>query len=405
MLYRKQIDQITWDDVETFCQQGIAEGAYLDYKANFPDNLANTIAAMANTLGGIILIGVKEDKENKPVVPVQGIPFEKGLSERVMNIILTNITPPVFPEIQVTDVKEQKTIVLIRIAQSHQSPHAIADNTRVYLRTGNRNNPEALATVDEIGWLSDHRAKSEELRERLYLKANERFKSLCAPLNFRDFSIISRGLLTLAISPLYPKKIFMNPPALKNICHDLKVWDNSGVRGSNNTFPLPDADRSRLVQDGIVLNDTDVRPNLVSTCHTELNCFGLYMFKCKLPRPFKMPNSNETRSIVYAHDIFWLLDEMLDSTFKFYEQLGYWGTLLFKMHLENIDGCFLSTATRQGDHLVSPDADIKFENIMLVKDMKENKPEIILKAAQQIGWSFNWPITAETMTKFYQESK
>src|ERR1700690_200309 len=179
-LYRKQIEQITWDEIETFCQQGIAEGAYLDYKADFPENLYKTIAAMANTFGGIVIIGVGEDKDNKPVVPLTGIEFKKGLSERVMNIILTNITPPVFPEIQPCPSADgEKALVLIRIPQSHQGPHAVMKNTKVYLRTGNRNNPEELADIDRILWLVDHRRKSEQLRERLLVKANDRFKSLC----------------------------------------------------------------------------------------------------------------------------------------------------------------------------------------------------------------------------------
>lgn len=32
-------------------------------------------------------------------MPIKGIPFTKGLHTRVVNIILDNISPPVFPEI------------------------------------------------------------------------------------------------------------------------------------------------------------------------------------------------------------------------------------------------------------------------------------------------------------------
>lgn len=98
---------------------------------------------MANTLGGIILLGVEEDDENRPILPLKGIGFQRGLSERVINIVLTNITPPVIPEVAVCPNKKE-ALVVIRVPQSHQTPHAISDNTQVYLRTGNRNNPEAL---------------------------------------------------------------------------------------------------------------------------------------------------------------------------------------------------------------------------------------------------------------------
>jgi predicted HTH transcriptional regulator len=165
MLYIKPINDITWDDVETFCLQKIPENAYLDYKRDFPTHLEKIIAAMANTLGGIILIGVAEDKENKPIVPVKGVDFKKGLSERVMNIILTNITPPVFPEIAVPCNKRgDKALLVVRIPQSHQTPHAIAENTEVYIRTGNRNKPERIASINEIEWLRDHRKKIRRLK-------------------------------------------------------------------------------------------------------------------------------------------------------------------------------------------------------------------------------------------------
>jgi len=84
MLYIKQRDQITWDDVQSFCEQGISERGHLDYKKDFPAHLERIIAAMANTHGGIILIGVDENHENRPILPVVGIDFQRGLEERVI---------------------------------------------------------------------------------------------------------------------------------------------------------------------------------------------------------------------------------------------------------------------------------------------------------------------------------
>ena len=86
MLYTKRITDIEWNDVVDFCNQRIQEGATLDYKKDFPNNLQKTIASFANTMGGIILIGVDEDNENKPILPVDGIIFERGISEKIMNL-------------------------------------------------------------------------------------------------------------------------------------------------------------------------------------------------------------------------------------------------------------------------------------------------------------------------------
>jgi len=79
MLYTTAINDISWQEVVDFCEQKIPEGGYLDYKEDFPSTLEKTISALANTLGGIILIGVEEDDENKPVLPIKGINFHRGL--------------------------------------------------------------------------------------------------------------------------------------------------------------------------------------------------------------------------------------------------------------------------------------------------------------------------------------
>jgi hypothetical protein len=158
MIYTSPIESITWTDAEEFCRQEIVEGSFLDYKSNFPNDLGRTISAMGNTLGGIILIGVQEGIDGKPVLPLIGIPFERGLSERITNIILTNITPPLFPEVAVCESPDkQRALIVVRVPQSPESPHAITHNTRVYVRTGNRNNPETLATLEQIDWLSAKR--------------------------------------------------------------------------------------------------------------------------------------------------------------------------------------------------------------------------------------------------------
>ena len=55
----------SYGDLIAFLEQDLAEGVRLDDKSAFPGNLAKTLAAMANTDGGLILIGVGED-DNRP---------------------------------------------------------------------------------------------------------------------------------------------------------------------------------------------------------------------------------------------------------------------------------------------------------------------------------------------------
>jgi predicted HTH transcriptional regulator len=91
MLFSKPIDQITYQDIETFCGKAMTEGVSLDYKENIPKELERTISAFANTYGGLILIGIEEDAQGKPKIPIKGIPFQRGLHETIINIILSTI--------------------------------------------------------------------------------------------------------------------------------------------------------------------------------------------------------------------------------------------------------------------------------------------------------------------------
>jgi hypothetical protein len=131
------------------------EGIRVEYKRDFDDNVrrstAKMISALANTLGGVIVIGITT-RNGIPQEPIEGfdVPDEE-LSLVIEQICLQGINPPVTPKmIQIPSDIEGKCFLIVEVDASPESPHAIENSRRVYIRTGNAANPYDLAEVDTI---------------------------------------------------------------------------------------------------------------------------------------------------------------------------------------------------------------------------------------------------------------
>jgi len=334
-------------------------------------------------------------------MPFKGIKFQRGLSERVTNIILSNITPPPFPEIQVClNADESRAIVLIRVHPSENPPHAISDNAQVYLRTANRNKPESLADLDQVQWLLNKRRKSEQLREQIYEEAGTRFRRLyerqLTGLAGRD-SFLTKGLFTLSLCPLYPKDYFCIPPELNQITSKIFVRD---YFRTDHEFPITRHRIGEIVRNGIVLSFLE--KNMVF--YTELNSFGLYFYRQILQRKYMPKGQEELKEIMLAIEIYTRLDEFIDSSIQFYKEIGYSGPLKFTMKLENILDYPFGPYPEQ-ELLYSLEEKIEFSDNVLAGALENRKFEIIYAAAQRLSWAFGLDISEGLLKKFYIEYK
>ncbi len=192
MLFSKRIDEITYEDVLAFCKEGHEEGIRLDYKVDWPKDLAKVMAAMANTFGGLILIGVDEE-DRKPKLPIAGVKFtsKEQLSQKVASSAFDAVYSPLFPEVAVCEFpskerrKPNRAVIVIRVHESHETPHTVENGTRVYLRVADQTKPqfiEKLADIDTIQWLLNKRQRAVGLRARLIEDAIARFQNYCAEL-------------------------------------------------------------------------------------------------------------------------------------------------------------------------------------------------------------------------------
>jgi len=102
-----------------------AENQFIELKEQFSEGVMKTISAFANTSGGVILIGVKDNKE------VVGVNLKVGAFEEIINKIVDNLG--FHPEIKVVPFKGKE---LIRI-DVQKSSIPIKYKGIYYKRVGN----------------------------------------------------------------------------------------------------------------------------------------------------------------------------------------------------------------------------------------------------------------------------
>jgi predicted HTH transcriptional regulator len=158
------------------------ESSTLEFKRKIasPEKLAKEITAFANTLGGIIIIGVDDDGS------IVGVESEKGDIDFIKKVCDFYVDPPINPNIQIVTIRH-KELVLIIVPKSKSKPVKIVlepDNTKsekiAYIRVGeksliaSREMARILASQNDDSKPLTLSIGDKEKRLFIYLEKNER---------------------------------------------------------------------------------------------------------------------------------------------------------------------------------------------------------------------------------------
>lgn len=183
--FSKPLEELGHSDVEAFCKRGVAENIYLDYKQEIKaDKLSQSIASFANTKGGILLIGVGENKDTKLPDRWDGIDDSGTLSE-TLNQIIANVTPiPTCRFVVVPHKTKSKSFVVIITEEGASAPYFTVHKPVVYVRTGDVSTPIApsdrttLLELSERGKIADAKIQSSlDLAKLIFDERYERAKN------------------------------------------------------------------------------------------------------------------------------------------------------------------------------------------------------------------------------------
>lgn len=111
----------------------------------FRDKIAIAVSALANSGGGHIILGVRDDGTFDGVTPTQkNTPTREFLEQIVPNLVdyplATFRVHEVIPD-EKTEIPQGKVIIVIDIGNSHHAPHQTKHNKTYYYRPGGKSEP------------------------------------------------------------------------------------------------------------------------------------------------------------------------------------------------------------------------------------------------------------------------
>ena len=135
------------DELKDFLAQGPHETEVLDYKRDLSGDISRTVAAMANSNGGTIIVGAEEDRRTKKPKRYDGFVSAAPL-DQLSGLISTNLdpTPAVDPKII-----ESGTVVFLVVVVHPSTKHVVLHrDSGVLVRVGDESRAPSRSVFDAL---------------------------------------------------------------------------------------------------------------------------------------------------------------------------------------------------------------------------------------------------------------
>ncbi len=350
-------EEITFEVVQAFCREW-QEGVRVEYKQEITKDIPKIVSSFANTQGGVFIIGVKANQtDNEVQFPIEGIPKTPGLEERIVQSAIMGIYPSVMPEVILVDVPDSDNVVIVvRVDESIQAPHAIQNSAKVYIRTGSVTQPYELSDIDRIEYMFKRRENPKVVTQQILARIEERAK-----LKETDES---QPNITYIIRPVFPYRPIIATSEIYRI--NLYRSDTKRVSGGV----------------ALVLRNSEQ--------YTEFNEYGIVYHKESL-------NLSDEKQIEYTQILEPLIQLMRNTSFL-YETCEYRGNIEISIQLRQVHDIelilteYARFAYRRWSK-GSYDSEISASKQCFAHDLhdKDKRINIIENLTSQLLWSFDIP--------------
>ncbi|HSA84504.1 MAG TPA: ATP-binding protein [Patescibacteria group bacterium] len=348
------IQEITFEDIENFCEEKNREGIQLDYKVDLTEgSLAKHFAAFSNTRGGIIVIGVQQNKDTGLPESWKGIPITNSAKyiERI-NQWATSITPVPHFQVTATSEKKGKVFVILRIYEGDKPPYFVDYNPNIYERTGDITSLIKHASPDLVEILFNKKEKAELARLNLFKRAEDVYQHALRQEDIKRKRLIDEAkqkqdgsensyyqknlgtdavMSTITLQPFFPIKALVNPSEIVE-----KISDYTVDKSTYTSFP----ERSlNPMPDGAYHFSHNYAGNL--QCH-QIYSYGLMFFAQNIRDVHRNTNT------IYLSYIAGKIFVFLSSARNFYKLCNYQGVLIGSLKIDNMIGKMVEEISSNG---------------------------------------------------------
>ncbi|MFC9646513.1 helix-turn-helix domain-containing protein [Streptomyces mirabilis] len=180
--------------------------------------LAKDVAALANGIGGVLVLGLAEDRRTSIPNAVTPVELTDGKVRQIRQTIASNLRPP--PRIELFPKHDQpgsiQGILLIAVPRSLDAPHAIVEQTRLAYP---RRNGSTTAWLTEAEIATAYRRRFEQLADRTdrISRIDHDVEETAERLEGRSFLEAGDPLLTVSLVPDIPGDMVIDHASVQRV--------------------------------------------------------------------------------------------------------------------------------------------------------------------------------------------
>ncbi|MFE7529375.1 helix-turn-helix domain-containing protein [Kitasatospora sp. NPDC057542] len=227
-LFGGPLEQVTFAELAALVGNPEAcEDEDLDYKvAHYgPEKkaeLAKDVAALANTVGGVLVLGLADDRKSRVPTAVVPVELTDGRLRQIRAVIASNLRP--VPRIELMAKQDApgstQGILLIAVPRSLDGPHAVVEHNQDHRLAYPRRDGDTTRWLTEIEVATAYRRRFQQLTER-----GERIEHVDNDIEDTTDHLVDdvrvhrmgRALLTVALVPDVPGDMIIDNRALQRV--------------------------------------------------------------------------------------------------------------------------------------------------------------------------------------------